>query len=172
MRAYLCHPNITGDIARGRPSSRVRSKLNLGEIMAAAAGIWRNSRASKRDVRFSGFQWARELRQIPAIFFPIFNFNLGWERARETRSVTSDLQRNVECRGRGVSGVGLKFWSCQNVDSIPGLAGRAACVSLSKTLNHNCFVLRMARKAAGPVCCVLCNACKRTQDTCREREGA
>ena len=31
----------------------------------------------------------------------------------------------------------------------------AALVSLSKTLNHNCFVLRMGRKAVGPVCCVL-----------------
>ena len=31
----------------------------------------------------------------------------------------------------------------------------AALVSLSKTLNHNCFVLRMGRKAAGPVCCVM-----------------
>ena len=30
-----------------------------------------------------------------------------------------------------------------------------ALVSLSKTLNHNCFVLRMGRKAAGPVCCVM-----------------
>ena len=29
-----------------------------------------------------------------------------------------------------------------------------ALVSLSKTLNHNCFVLRMGRKAVGPVCCV------------------
>ena len=31
----------------------------------------------------------------------------------------------------------------------------AALVSLSKTLNHNCFVLRMGRKAVGPVCCVM-----------------
>ena len=31
----------------------------------------------------------------------------------------------------------------------------AALVSLSKTLNHNCFVLRMGRKAVGPVCCVI-----------------
>ena len=30
-----------------------------------------------------------------------------------------------------------------------------ALVSLSKTLNHNCFVLRMGRKAVGPVCCVI-----------------
>ena len=44
----------------------------------------------------------------------------------------------------------------------------AAHVSLSKTLYHNCFVLRMGRKAVG----VLCNARKRTQDTFREREGA
>ena len=31
----------------------------------------------------------------------------------------------------------------------------AALVSLSKTLNHNCFVLRMGRKAVGPVHCVM-----------------
>ena len=31
----------------------------------------------------------------------------------------------------------------------------AALVSLSKTLNHNCFVLRMGRKAIGSVCCVM-----------------
>ena len=31
----------------------------------------------------------------------------------------------------------------------------AALVSLSKTLNHNCFVLRMGRKAVGPACCVM-----------------
>ena len=31
----------------------------------------------------------------------------------------------------------------------------AALVSLSKTLNHNCFVLRMGRKAVGPVCSVM-----------------
>ena len=31
----------------------------------------------------------------------------------------------------------------------------AALVSLSKTLNHICFVLRMGRKAVGPVCCVM-----------------
>ena len=30
-----------------------------------------------------------------------------------------------------------------------------ALVSLSKTLNHNCFVLQMGRKAVGPVCCVM-----------------
>ena len=30
-----------------------------------------------------------------------------------------------------------------------------ALVSLSKTLYHNCFVLRMGRKAVGPVCCVM-----------------
>ena len=31
----------------------------------------------------------------------------------------------------------------------------AVLVSLSKTLNHNCFVLRMGRKCVGPVCCVM-----------------
>ena len=31
----------------------------------------------------------------------------------------------------------------------------AALVSLSKTLNHNCFVLRMGCKAEDPVCCVM-----------------
>ena len=31
----------------------------------------------------------------------------------------------------------------------------AALVSLSKTLNHNCFVLRMGREVVGPVCCVM-----------------
>ena len=31
----------------------------------------------------------------------------------------------------------------------------AALVSLSKTLNHNCFILRMGRNAVGPVCCVM-----------------
>ena len=31
----------------------------------------------------------------------------------------------------------------------------AALVHLSKTLNHNCFVLRMGRQAVGPVCCVM-----------------
>ena len=30
-----------------------------------------------------------------------------------------------------------------------------ALVSLSKTLNHNCFVLRMGRKTVGPMCCVM-----------------
>ena len=30
-----------------------------------------------------------------------------------------------------------------------------ALVSLSKTLNHNCFVLQMGRKAVGLVCCVM-----------------
>ena len=48
------------------------------------------------------------------------------------------------------------------------LAGRGACV-LEQDNNHNCFVLRMRRKAVGPV---LCNARKRTRDTYGEREGA
>ena len=31
----------------------------------------------------------------------------------------------------------------------------SAFVSLSKTLNRNCFVLRVRHKAGGPVCCVM-----------------
>ena len=31
----------------------------------------------------------------------------------------------------------------------------AVLVSLSKTLNHNCFVIRMGRKAVDPVCSVM-----------------
>ena len=31
----------------------------------------------------------------------------------------------------------------------------AVLVSLSKTLNYNCFVLRMGCKAVRPVCCVM-----------------
>ena len=41
------------------------------------------------------------------------------------------------------SGV-IRMWVC-------GMA----LVSLSKTLNHNCFVLRMGHKAVGHVCCVM-----------------
>ena len=49
-----------------------------------------------------------------------------------------------------------------------------ALVFLSKTLNHNYFILQMGRKAVHVHCRsrVLCNARKRTQDTYREREGA
>ena len=55
---------------------------------------------------------------------------------------------------------GLVHWTqvlvlpeCSNV-RIPAWPV-TALVSLSKTLNHNCFVLRMGRKAVGPVCCVI-----------------
>ena len=44
------------------------------------------------------------------------------------------------------SGVSSRMWVRIPVVTI---------VSLSKTLNHNCFVLRMGRKAVGPVCCVM-----------------
>ena len=47
-------------------------------------------------------------------------------------------------------------------DSSSGVSSRmwvripvVTLVSLSKTLNHNCFILRMGRKAVGPVCCVM-----------------
>ena len=60
----------------------------------------------------------------------------------------------MECCGRPVSCIGLKFWGCQNVGSNPAWPV-AALVFLSKTLNHNCFVLRMGREDVGPVCCVM-----------------
>ena len=58
---------------------------------------------------------------------------------------------------------GLVHWTQVLVLSKCGFKSRpwpvAALVSswalLSETLNHNCFVLRMGRKAAGPVCCVM-----------------
>ena len=52
------------------------------------------------------------------------------------------------------SGTGLKFWCCQKTRMWVWFQV-ATLVSLSKTLNHNCFVLRMGRKAVGPVCCVM-----------------
>ena len=61
------------------------------------------------------------------------------------------------------------------LDSSPGVVRMwvripvAALVSLSKTLDHNCFVLRMGRKAVGPVCCVM-NACKKKTRTLIEKE--
>ena len=44
------------------------------------------------------------------------------------------------------SGVSSRMWV-----RIPAVT----LVSLSKTLNHNCFVLRRGRKAVGPVCCLM-----------------
>ena len=41
------------------------------------------------------------------------------------------------------------------LDSSSGVLVFVVLVSLSKTLNHNCSVLRMGRKAVGPVCCVM-----------------
>ena len=73
---------------------------------------------------------------------------------------------SLERRDRAVSCIGLKL-CCQNVGSNSGLARRGACVL--EQLNHNCFVLRMGRKAVGPVCCVM--HVKITHNTYREREG-
>ena len=60
----------------------------------------------------------------------------------------------MECRGLAVECTGLKFWCCQKTRMWVRFPV-AALVSLSKTLNHNCFVLRMGRKTVGPVCCVM-----------------
>ena len=46
-----------------------------------------------------------------------------------------------------------------------------ALVSLSKTLNRNCFVIRMRRKSVRPVCCVMHVKEPRTLEREREREG-
>ena len=67
-----------------------------------------------------------------------------------------------------LSGLGL-LWSdvaerSSALDSSSGVVRKwvripawevAALVSLSKTLNHNCFVLRTGRKGVGRVCCVM-----------------
>ena len=50
-------------------------------------------------------------------------------------------------RSRALDSLVLVLSEC-GFESNPGLA-------LSKTLNHNCFVLRMGHKAVGPVCCVM-----------------
>ena len=54
---------------------------------------------------------------------------------------------------------GLVHWTQVLMLSECGFESRSGrsrtLVSLSKTLNHNCFVLRMGRKAVGPVCCVM-----------------
>ena len=51
-------------------------------------------------------------------------------------------------RSRALDSLVLVLSEC-GFESNPGL------VSFSKTLNNNCFVLRMGRKAVGPVCCVM-----------------
>ena len=67
------------------------------------------------------------------------------------RELTAYLTKLVAERSSALdssSGVALPEWE---FESWPV----AALVSLSKTLIHNCFVLRMGRKAVGPVCCVM-----------------
>ena len=58
----------------------------------------------------------------------------------------------LKCRGRAVKSTEFKlwcFWSAECGFESPAVT----LVSLSKTLNH-CLVLRMGRKAVGPMCCV------------------
>ena len=66
---------------------------------------------------------------------------------------------------------GLVHWTQVLVLSECGFESRpgrpAVLVSLSKTLNRNCFILRMGCKAVGPVCCVM-----HVKEPRREREGA
>ncbi len=55
----------------------------------------------------------------------------------------------------------------RGVGSSPGLD---TCVLISKTFNHDCFVLRMGRKAVGPMCCVM--LVKEPSDTYRKEKGS
>ncbi len=57
------------------------------------------------------------------------------------------------CRGQADKSTGLKLW-CFRLSRVWVRVPVLTLVSLSKTLNHYCFVLRMGRKAVGPVCCV------------------
>ena len=84
--------------------------------------------------------------------------------------------RHTYCVRAGVSW-GVVAERSSLPDSSSGVSSRmwvripvVTLVSLSKTLNHNCFVLRMGRKAVGPVCCVM--HVKEPRDTYRKREGA
>ena len=89
-------------------------------------------------------------------------------------SSKEDLSKIRLSRNKGINWKGKCLWTTfcmlsslykRNGVSWPsGLAYRTqvrvwipvvTLVSLSKTLNHNCFVLRMGRKAVGPVCCVM-----------------
>ncbi len=45
--------------------------------------------------------------------------------------------------------------SSSGVSDRRGVGSVLTLVSLSKTLNHYCFILRMGRKAVGLVCCVM-----------------
>ena len=57
-----------------------------------------------------------------------------------------------KCRGWAVKITEFKLWCFWSAEC--GFESQAVTlVSLSKTLNH-CFVLRMGRKAVGPMCCV------------------
>ena len=49
----------------------------------------------RSDVTLRGLWNMPDPGSAAAIFFPIFNFDLGWQLAREPRGVTSDFQHNV-----------------------------------------------------------------------------
>ena len=60
----------------------------------------------------------------------------------------------MECCGRADSALDLSSDVVRMWVRIPAWPV-AALVSLSKTLNHNCFIVRMGRKAVSPVCSVM-----------------
>ena len=67
---------------------------------------------------------------------------------RDTKTKTRGVVAERSSLPDSSSGVSSRMWV-----RIPVMT----LVSLSKTLNHNCLVLRMGRKAVhvGPVCCVM-----------------
>ena len=78
------------------------------------------------------------------------NFGCNWssfhrKNKKNKKCQRTGLRRHPETRNFffGLSVIFIPAWPV------------AALVSLSKTLNHNCFILWMGRKAVGPVCCVM-----------------
>ena len=80
----------------------------------------------------------------------MFFFNPGLHRENPTWANVNYWHGGVVAERSSLpdssSGVSSRMWVRIPVVTL---------VSLSKTLNHNCFVLRMGRKAVGPVCCVM-----------------
>ena len=95
------------------------------------------------------------------VYLMIFAFgNISYSARHDCESlrgigIEKQHEQNMNC---GL----IKIIMSSLPDSSSGVSSRmwvripvVTLVSLSKTLNHNCFVLRMGRKAVGPVCCVI-----------------
>ncbi len=89
---------------------------------------------------------------MESFYFTFFCFVLGLRKVPNVSTQlchhTQPMKLNgVACRVWADTSTGLELWC--------GFESRfVTLVSLSNTLNHDCFVLRMGRKAVGPVCCV------------------